>query len=76
MTDRVEIYSSKSDFIIETILLILYSLLFIFLTFVLYKVNKTRRNSHRCTINLMLVCLLLAVMSKFFFTYIINSFIF
>ena len=48
---------SKSDFITYTILLALYSLVLIFLTFVLVKVNKTKEVSDRCSINLMIVCL-------------------
>ena len=61
MTGEFYLGSTKAAFITDIILLILYGLVFIFLSFILYKVNKTQENSHRCTINLMIVCLLLAV---------------
>ena len=67
MTGYIHNEISKHEYITAIILLVLYSLVFIFLSFILYKVNKTRENSHRCTINLMIVCLMLAVMCKFLF---------
>ena len=75
-SDYWNITSTKASFIKDMIMLVLYSLVFIFLTFIFYKVNKIQEKSHRCIINLMLVCLLLAVISKFFFTLMIISLIF
>ena len=65
MTDYIYFPKSKAWLITEITPLILYSLVFIFLSFILYKVNKTREKSSRCIINLMIACLLLAVMCKF-----------
>ena len=61
----------KSDFIADIILLALYLLVIVFFTFVFIKVNRSLDKAHRCTINLMLVCLLLAAFSKFYFFFFI-----
>ena len=67
MTDEFDLGYTKAGFITDIIVIILNSLVFIFLTFILYKVNNTEINTHRCTITLMIICLLLAVTCKFFF---------
>ena len=66
----------KVDFIKDIILLILYSLVFIFLSYILYKVNRADKNSHRSTINMMIVCLMLSVLCKFSFPIIYFSLIY
>ena len=65
MTDYVHINTTKPEFFTYIIVMTLNSLVFLFLTFVLYKVNKTQENSHKCNINLMIICLLLTVLCKF-----------
>ena len=56
---------TKSNFIKATIMLAFNCIVLSFFTFVLVKVNKTKEVSDRCTINLMIVCLMLAAMCKF-----------
>ena len=63
---------NKSDFIAATIQLALYLLVIIFFTFVFLKVNRSLDKAHRCTINLMLVCLQLAAFCKFYFFFFLN----
>ena len=49
--------SPKADLIRDIILLVLYSLVFIVLSYILFKVYKTEPDSHRCTISMLVVCL-------------------
>ena len=42
MTDFIYLGITKPEFIYDIILLILFSLVFVFLSFVLYKVNKAQ----------------------------------
>ena len=65
---------TKANLMTSTILLAFYSLALTFLTFVLVKVNKTKKVTDRCSINLMLVCLMLSAMSKFIFSIFMISF--
>ena len=55
---------NKYQFTTSTILVALFSLVLIFFTFVIVKVNNINEVSGRCSINLMLVFLWLAVLSK------------
>ena len=57
---------NKSQYIDNSIMLALYSLVFIFFTFVLMKVIRTKDKAHSCTIILMTICLQLAALSKFY----------
>ena len=51
---------TRNWIIINSIQLALYSLVFLFFTFVLVKVSKTQNKSQRCAFILMVICLQLA----------------
>ena len=68
-------FASKSEITAYSTMLVLYSLVLILFTFILYKVIKTWDGAHRCTIILMIVCLQLAAICKFYFFLIIIPFI-
>ena len=64
-----------TDFIKDIILLILYILVFIFLSYILFKVNRAEEKSHSCTINMVVVCLQLSVLCKFFLSFFLLIFL-
>ena len=67
---------NKSQYIDNSILLALYSLVFILFTFILVKVIRTKDKAYSCTIILMMICLQLAALSKFNSFLIIFTFIY
>ena len=66
---------NKPWYIDNSILLAFYCLVFLFFTIVLVKVIKTKDKAHSCTIILMIICLQLAALSKFYFFSMIFTFI-